>query len=241
MGGDSDREGAGRTAASAGRKRLSVQPCGKDRNAMEDPVLAEAGLRRAGPCPEGSAAHPAASGGPDQQRRRAQVRRPHRARHAAWPARDQRAAPETKPLPLAGRRCLMAATGRPAGPCRRAGRDSARASRRRRACGAPCVRPRALRSASPVARDRARPQPRSIAPGRCGVSPLEGVAGDGIGSGAGEGLPRPARLVHRPRPGKTSHHQAETRSPTGPGPACRAARLSAVPIMRRHKASGSSR
>lgn len=37
---------------------------------MEDPVLAEAGLRLAGPCPDGRAAYPAASAGRHQQRRR---------------------------------------------------------------------------------------------------------------------------------------------------------------------------
>ena len=37
---------------------------------MEDPVLAEAGLRLAEPCPDGRTAHPAASAGPNQQRRR---------------------------------------------------------------------------------------------------------------------------------------------------------------------------
>jgi len=38
---------------------------------MEDPVLAEAGLRLAGPCPDGRAAHPAASRGSSPARRRA--------------------------------------------------------------------------------------------------------------------------------------------------------------------------
>ena len=33
-------------------------------------------------------------------------------------------------------------------------------------------------------RDRARPQPRSASAGRCGVSPLEGVAGDGLAAPA---------------------------------------------------------
>lgn len=50
---------------------------------MEDPVLEEAGLRLAGPCPDGRAAHPAASAGRNRQRRRAQTRRPHHPDYAS--------------------------------------------------------------------------------------------------------------------------------------------------------------
>ena len=43
---------------------------------------------------------------------------------------------------------------------------------------------RALRSAPAGVRDRARQQPRSVSPGRWGVFPLEGVAGDGAAAPA---------------------------------------------------------
>lgn len=42
---------------------------------------------------------------------------------------------------------------------------------------------------------RALPAGQSPLTGRCGVSPLEGVGRDGVGSAAGEGFPHPQILV----------------------------------------------
>ena len=82
---------------------------------MEDPVLAEAGLRLAGPCPDGRAAHPAASGGPTSNAGAQDARRPH---HSPVP-HDRRATSElrqqTMRTPSAGRHAIMTGIGRSGG------------------------------------------------------------------------------------------------------------------------------
>lgn len=171
---------------------------------MEDPVLAEAGLRLAGPCPDGRAAHPAASGGQTSNAGARDARRPHH--HRPVP-HDRRATSELRQQmtrsPFAGRQCIMARIGRfggtlspggailgkwlpktesARGPLRKAPRPQERIIRcaGQSASSAPLLFPGALRGV-PARRGRRR---------RC------------AGSGAGEGLPLneawdPETLSHR--------------------------------------------
>lgn len=164
---------------------------------MEDPVLVEAGLRLAGPCPDGRAAHPAASAGCHQQRRRAEARRPQtvlqfHARRATSELRQH-----TMRTPIAGGSCIMTGTGR-SGGTQSPGRPVLFSCQPEAECarGPEQERPRPQEQSRKALRDRARPKPRSTSR-LCFTGALRGVpARRGrrrreTGSGAGEGFPHP--------------------------------------------------
>lgn len=130
---------------------------------------------------------PPLSLGSDQHAGARDARRPHR---RPVPD-DRRAQPASNALPVC-RQALHHGGDRPLRRDPVAGRTDPEAydCRRRRARGAPCKRDRALRSASQDARDRARPQPRSVSPGALrGVPARRGRRRRLVGSGAGEDFP----------------------------------------------------
>lgn len=146
---------------------------------MENPVLPEAGLRQTRPCPDGRAAHPAASAGRNRQRRRVSA-------PSASPSPvtyDGRATSEldrqTTRTPSAGRLGIMTGIDRSGGALS-PGRPILLPCRSEAACarGPPRQSPRPQERIAD-ARDRARHQHRSTTGALRGFAPLEGVAGDG--------------------------------------------------------------
>lgn len=155
---------------------------------MEDPVLAEAGLRLAGPCPDGRAAHPAASAGRHWQRRRAC------APSAAPTLRNARRATselrqQTTRTPTAGRQRIMTGIGRSGGTLS-PGRPGPRSFRPEAACA------RGPKQATPRPQEQGRRtcgtervfKPRSANPAPLPLSPFHrllplGLALTGTGRG----------------------------------------------------------